>query len=152
VRRPNLLLIALAVLAFLGISALLARAFNADGTERSAITSLIQAEGAGSAPRMRLQLDNCSSTPACRARTATLAASLRRPGGVVILTLDTSASFTLASSTGTARVAWDTTASKLPIVQCVRVHRAGSVLTGFTVHLVRLSARIKSDSDCPSRF
>jgi hypothetical protein len=152
VRRANLLLIALAVLVFLGISALLARAFNADGTERSAITSLVQAEGAGSAPGIRRQLDNCASTPACRARTAMLAASLRRPGRVVILTLDTSASFTLTSSTGTARVAWDTSASKLPIVQCLRVHRAGDVLSGFTVHLVRVSARIKSDTDCPSRF
>ena len=150
-RRANLLLIALAVIAFLGISALLARAFNADGTERSAITALVQAEGAGSAAGMRAQLANCA-TRSCRAHTAALAATLRRPGRVVILTLDTSASFSLTGTTGTARVAWDTTAAKLPIVQCVRVRRAGNVLTGITVNLLRLSARIKSDSECPRRF
>lgn len=150
-RRANLLLIVVGVIVFLGISALLARAFNADGTERTAITSLVQAEAAGDASGVRTRLDACGGA-ACRARTVTLASSLRRPGHVVILTLDTSASFSLSATTGTARVAWDTTASKLPIVQCVRVHRAGSILSGFTIHLVRLSARIKSDADCPSRF
>ena len=149
-RRANLLLIVVGIIVFLGISALLARAFNADGTERAAITSLAQAEAAGDAAGIRAQFENCGA--ACRTRSATLAASLRRPGHVVILTLDTSASFSLTATTGTARVAWDTSASKLPIVQCVRVHRAGSVLSGFTVHLVRLSARIKSDAECPSRF
>ena len=150
-RRANLLLIVVGIIVFLGISALLARTFNADGTERAAITSLVQAEAAGDAAGIRAQLENCGAA-ACRARAATLATSLRRPGHVVILTLDTSASFSLTATTGTARVAWDTSASKLPVVQCVRVHRAGSVLSGFTVHLVRLSARIKSDAECPSRF
>lgn len=150
-RRLNLLLIAVGVLVFLGVSALLARAFNADGNERAAITALVEAEAAGNAAGMQAHLDGCN-TSACRAHTSALASALRRPGHVVILTLDSSASFSLSGTTGTARVAWNTTASRLPIVQCVRVHRAGNILAGLTIHLVRLSARIRSDSDCPSRF
>ncbi len=151
-RRIRLLLIAVVVLAFLGISALLARAFNADGNEHAAITSLVEAEAAGDAPAMDAKLDGCGPVSRCAARNRGLAAALRRPGGVEILQLQTSASFSIGSTTGTARVAWDTAAAKLPVVQCVRVHREGNVLAGLTIHLVRLSARIRSDSDCPSRF
>jgi len=44
VRRPRLIAsIAVGLIVFLAISALLARVFSADGAERSAITSLLQA-------------------------------------------------------------------------------------------------------------
>jgi hypothetical protein len=43
-------------------------------------------------------------------------------------------------------------AGSLPIVQCVRVHRAGNVLSGLRVELLALSRRIASDSDCPASF
>ena len=52
---------------------------------------------------------------------------------------------------GTNRVAWKSPSS-LPIVQCVRVHRAGDALSGLRIELQSLSPRIKSDADCPAHF
>jgi hypothetical protein len=152
VRRPRLLLIIVGVIVFLAVSALLARSFNIDGVERSDITTLVSAEAAGDAAKMDAAIDGCRTNAACRARNVQLASELRRPGSVEILQLPSSHSFSLVGSKGFTRVAWDTNRSRIPIVQCVRVHRRGNVITGLSVHLTRLSVRIKSDSDCPSRF
>ena len=46
-------------------------------------------------------------------------------------------------------MAWDVGWS-LPIVQCVRVRRAGNVLSGLRVELLEISPRIKTDADCPA--
>ena len=49
-RRSNLVaLIALGIVVFVVVSALLARAFSVDGAEQSAITSVLQAEARGDA-------------------------------------------------------------------------------------------------------
>jgi hypothetical protein len=151
VRRLYLVLIAAAVVVFLAVSALLARVFSVDGAERSAITGLIQAEARGEASGMLTQIDGCSQSAACRVRVSQDAAALTRPGTVSSLQLQTSAGFSLGSTVGTARVAWKTPAS-LPIVQCVRVRRAGNALSGLRVHLLELSGRIPSDGSCPARF
>jgi hypothetical protein len=37
-------------------------------------------------------------------------------------------------------------------VQCVRVRRAGNLLKGFKIHLLRVSVRIKSDHACPAHY
>jgi hypothetical protein len=50
-----------------------------------------------------------------------------------------------------ARVAWQAGGS-LPIVQCLRVRRAGNAVSGLRVELLELSRRIASDADCPARF
>jgi hypothetical protein len=152
VRRLRLLLIVVGVLVFLAVSSLLARSFNIDGTERSDITSLIRDEAAGDAAKMDAAIDGCRANADCRARNAQLAAELRRPGQVEILQLPSSHSFSLVGSRGFTRVAWATNQNRVPVVQCLRVHRLGNVLTGLSVHLTRLSARIRSDADCPSRF
>jgi hypothetical protein len=152
VRRSRLLaLIAAAVVLFLFISALLARAFSVDGAERSAITDLIQAEARGNSQAMTTRISGCATDAACRARAAANAAALRRAGTVSIAQLQSSAGFSLTGSVGTARVAW-VAGSSLPIVQCVRVRRAGDVLAGFRIELLRISVRIKSDADCPASF
>ena len=62
-----------------------------------------------------------------------------------------SVGFSLSTTVGTARVAW-LVGGSLPRVQCVRVRHAGNVLSGFTVLLLRVSARIGTGDDCPSRF
>jgi hypothetical protein len=150
-RRLYLVGIALAVLLFLLISAVLARVFSIDGTERTAITLLVKDEATGNQSAMIGRIKGCASSAACRARVATDASALRRSGAVSILQLQPSAGFSLTSTVGTARVAW-TAGSSLPVVQCVRVLRAGDALTGFSVELLRLSRRIPSDSDCPKRY
>ena len=68
-----------------------------------------------------------------------------------MIELDPSASFSLGSTLGTARVAWRIGES-LPIVQCVRVRRAGNLLSGLRVELLEISRRIPSDKACPARY
>jgi hypothetical protein len=152
VRRLYLLLGALAILVFLGISVLLARAWNAEGTERSDITSLVRAEAGGHGQAAVAAVRKCGAAPSCRSRLTTLSQGLRRPGRVEILQLQPSTGFSLTGSLGVARVAWNTTQRPRPVVQCVQVRRAGNVLTGLDVQLLALSAPIKNDADCPRRL
>jgi hypothetical protein len=146
-----LLLIAVAILIFLAVSAVLARVFSADGAERSAITALVRAEARGDQNGMLNRISGCRQSPACRARVAYDAAALTRPGALSILQIQPSSGFSLTSTLGTARVAWNA-GSSLPIVQCLRVRRAGNALKGLKIELLEISIRIASNADCPSRF
>jgi hypothetical protein len=146
-----IVLIVLGVLVFLAISTLLARVWSAEGAERSAITALVQAEARGDQTAMLSRIRGCGASTSCRARVAQDVAALRHPGKVSILQLQSSAGFSLTGSVGRARVAW-TAASSLPIVQCVRVRRAGNAWRGLRIELLAISPRIKSDADCPASF
>lgn len=151
-RRSYLLaLIGLGLVVFLVVSALLARAFSVAGAEQSAITDVLQAEARGDASGAVAKIENCGSSPACRARSQLNAAALKAPGSVSVIKLDPSAGFSLGSTLGTARVAWRI-GGGLPIVQCVRVRRAGNVLSGLRVELLEFSRRIPSDHACPARY
>lgn len=151
-RRAYLVaVIAAGVVVFLAISAILARALSVDGAERSAITSLIEAQARGDTDAMVTQLLHCRTSSACRARVAYNAAHLTRPGSISIIQVQPSAGFSLTGTLGTARVAWNA-GSSLPIVQCVRVRRAGNVLSGLHVELLEISLRIPSDQACPARY
>ena len=151
-RRAHILLIAGAVVVvFILVSALLARVFSADGAERSAITSLLDAEAKGDTTGVISQIQGCSTSESCRARAAANVDQLQRPGAVSILQLQPSAGFSLGSTLGVARVAWRI-GSSLPIVQCVRVRRAGNAISGLHVELLEVSPRITSDDPCPTRF
>lgn len=149
-RRQYLALIAGAIVIFLVLSALLARVFSADGAERSAITALIQAEARGDQAGIVSRIEGCSASASCRARAAADAAALARAGAISIIQLQSSAGFSLSGTLGTARVAW-TVGGSLPIVQCVRVRRAGDAISGLRIELLAISARIHSDADCPAR-
>jgi hypothetical protein len=144
-------LIGLGLVVFLLISAVLARVFSVDGAERSAIVGLLEAQARGDAHAMVARIYGCAERPACGQRAAVNAASLKRSGAVVILELNPSAGFSLSSTVGTARVAWRA-GSSLPVVQCVRVRRAGNALSGLRVQLLEISLRIKSDTSCPARY
>jgi hypothetical protein len=144
-------LIAVAVVLFLAVSALLARIFSADGAERSAITALVQAEARGDTNGMLERLQGCRASPSCRARVAQDITGLQHQGQVSIIQINPSAGFSLTSTLGTARVAWSV-GSSLPIVQCVRVRRAGNAISGLRIELLEVSVRIKTDADCPARF
>jgi hypothetical protein len=143
--------IGLAVVLFLVVSALLARAFNVGDAEDAAITSLVQAEARGDTTQVISLVTGCRASAACRARAAANTTALRHPGKVAIAEINPSSTFSITSSTGTARVAW-LAGNSLPRVQCLRVRHAGSVLQGFTIELLTVSRRIASDADCPTRF
>jgi hypothetical protein len=147
-RRLYLFGIALGVLLFLAISAVLARVFSVDGAERSAITSLVQIEAKGNADGVINRLDGCVQDAACRARAVADAAVLKHSGSISILQLEPSAGFSLTGTLGTARVAWNVGGS-LPIVQCVRVRRAGNALSGLRVELLSISPKLAGDATCP---
>ncbi len=150
-RRKIVSLIVAGVALFLVLSALLARSLSVGGAEDSAIADLVKAEARGDLNGVLGLVDGCRQAAACRSRAATNVRALTRAGTVSIIQIQPSAGFSPTSTVGTARVAW-LVGSSLPRVQCMRVRHTGNVLTGFQVQLLKLSVRIRSDADCPSRF
>ena len=151
-RRAYIVAIAAAILLFLVISALLARVFSANSAEQSAITALVQSEARGDVNAIVGDITGCQADAACRQRAATNAAALQHPGSISIIQLQPSTSFSLGGTEGTARVAWNTGSYQRPIVQCVKVRRAGNPISGLTVELLEVSRRIPSDAACPARY
>jgi hypothetical protein len=152
VRRLYLFLIAAGLVVFLAVSAMLARVWSAQGAESAAIITLVKDEAHGDQAGVIAQITGCRGDAVCRARAAVNVAALRRPGAVLIITLQPSTGFSLVGSTGIARVAW-LVGSSLPIVQCVLVRRAGNAISGLRVRLLRVSLRIHpSNRPCPARF
>ncbi len=141
--------IAVAVVLFLVISALLARVLSANGAEQSAITALVQAEAAGDVNAILGDIVGCRTNPRCRQTASTNATRLRHAGTISILQLTPSTNFSVAGTLGTARVAWDV-GSSLPITQCVRVRRTGDAISGLRIELLAVTPRLASDAVCPS--
>jgi hypothetical protein len=150
-RRLIIVSIVAGVIVFLAIATMLTRAFNVGDAEDAAITSLVQAEARGDTGEVISLVTGCKASAACRARAAANTAALRHPGQVSIAEINPSSTFSVASTSGTARVAW-VAGNSLPRVQCLHVRHAGSVVEGFTIQLLVVSRRIASDADCPSRF
>jgi hypothetical protein len=151
VRRVYIVGIVVGILLFLVISAVLARVFSANSAEQSAITSLVQSEANGDMNAIVDQIQGCRADTACRQRAAVNAAALKHAGAVSIIQLQPSTSFSLGGTEGTARVAWNVGGS-LPIVQCVKVRRAGNPISGLSVQLLEVSKRIASDTACPAHY
>lgn len=149
-RRPlRILLVVLAALAFLAISAALARVLSANGAERTAIERLLGAQARGDAAGVIARIDGCAASAACQATARANAARLRSSGDIVLVRFDPSTNFSLGGSEGVARVVWKTP-SRLTTVQCVRVRRGGDVLHGLSIELRSLSRPIPRESSCPS--
>jgi hypothetical protein len=144
-------MIVVAIALFLLISGVLARIFSADSAERSAITSLIQAEARGDQQAMLGRIQDCAANAQCKARIVHDAAALRRAGAVSILQLESSTGFSLTGTLGMARVAWNAGGS-LPIVQCVEVQRAGNAASGLRIALLGITAKLSGDASCPQRL
>ena len=149
-RRPaRILVLALALLAFLAVTLALGRVLSANGAERSAILALVEAQARGDAAAMIDRIEGCARRPACVETARENASELRSPGRVELVRLDASTSFSPAGSDGVARVVWKTP-SRTTVVQCVDVHRGGDVLSGLTIELRALTRPIGRESSCPS--
>jgi hypothetical protein len=146
--RVRLLIIGIAVVAFLGISLLLARVLAADSRERSDVADLMRAQARGDTASMLAQLTGCGQDPACAARVRANVARLRRPGAVKLVRFDASTSFALSAHTGPARVVWNTSRVHRPVVQCVIVRRTGNVLSGPGVQLRSVSGPLPGSAEC----
>jgi hypothetical protein len=134
------------------VSAVLARIWSGDSAEQSAVTALVRDEARGDAAAMIASIKGCASSPVCRTRAQYDAAALKRPGNVSVIDYGSSTGFSFGSTLGTARVAWEVVTRSKPVVQCVRVRRAGNVFSGITIELLEISKRIGSGSDCPARY
>ena len=134
-RARRRLLIALGVILFLAISALLARFLTSDNLEREQDVALIEAEAKGDAggvistaqrlPREPIVRGDCSAKNASNPR-------LRRAGEVKILSLNSATANSPTGATGKTRLAW-TVLGQLPVVQCIEVRRSGNALTGMHI-------------------
>lgn len=140
-------LLVVGVLAFLVVSAGLARVLTAGDAERSEINLVVKAEARGDAGAVIRAITGCAAKPACVARQRVNAAALRRPGKPKLLRLDPTTRIVLGDSRGTTRVAW-IPAHGRPIVQCFSIHRTGNVIAGMGVQVTDVSKRIRSDADC----
>ncbi len=148
-RRTRILIVTgFLVFVFLGISAMLARALSAAGTERNRALDVARAEARGDAAAVLRMTPACETEPACAATAREFVAKLKRPGDVEILRYDPSVQVTFTRTVGTGRIAWRAGREGLPVVQCVRVRRDGP-LTGNTVELLSISAPIGNESACP---
>lgn len=146
-RARRILLIAIAAVLFLAISAILARFLQVENVERDDEVALLQAQAAGNVAGMLEQLSGCSANQSCVATVRANAASLRRAGDVKILKLDSPTAYALTGATGRSRVAW-TVIGRNPVVQCALVRRTGNVLTGLSVSLLALSTPIPNTGVC----
>jgi hypothetical protein len=147
-RRALIPLVAVGVLVFLAISLLLARYLNTESEERGAVFALLQAQARGDANAMLKRLDGCAREPRCVATTRKNATRLKRPGEVKILAYDSHTAYALGGKRGPTRVAWTVIDRGLPVVQCVDVQRAGTVLAGRAIRLRRLSPPINRQGSC----
>ena len=145
-RTRILIVVGFLVFVFLGISAMLARALSAAGTERSRALDVAKAEARGDADAVLEQLPACAAEPACARVTRERVAALERPGEVEILTYRPSVRVTMTRRSGTGRVAWRAGTSQ-PVVQCVQARREGP-LTGGGVELLAISQPIALDAGC----
>jgi hypothetical protein len=132
--------IAAAIVAFLAVSAILARWLQADGDERARVVRLLEAQARGDAGAMARELGGCDA--ACRR----LAGRLRRAGEVEIVRYDSGTARSLGAARAPTRVGWRTPRS-LTVVQCVGVARTGSV-ADRRVRLTDLSAPIARQGSC----
>lgn len=152
-RRKRLIaLVIVAVVVFLAVSAVLARVWSGDGAEQSAVTTLVGEEARGDAAAMIATMYRCSTSPSCRARADADAATLKRAGTVSVLQYQTSTGFSLSTTNGSGRVAWEIVGRTRPIVQCVRVRRAGNAISGIHIELLAITLRLKSGATCPTHF
>jgi len=139
--------VAAGALVFLAVSALLARFLSTENAERDKEATLLQAQARGDVAGMLAELDGCRERPSCVATVRANAMRLRRPGAVKILSLKSGTAYALTGATGKTRLAW-TVIGRLPVVQCVDVHRSGNPVSGITVTLRSLSAPIANEADC----
>ena len=140
--------LAAAVVAFLVVSAIVARWLQADNAERAKVVRLLQAQTAGDPRAMAAELDGCDA--ACSAKLERLAERLSGEGEMEIVRYDSQTSRALGADRGSTRVVWQRGGQDrlLPTVQCIDVRRTGTAVTGPGVTLVGLSAPIGREASC----
>lgn len=144
--RRRRTLVALVVLLFLAVSAVLARVLSVEGQEREAVLQVLRAQARGDAEAVLDRLTACDGPCARAVRAAT--ARVAGPGDVKLVRLDSGTSYALGTSQGTSRVVWVRGEDGRPVVQCFQVRREGSVLTDRSTSLLRVGPPL-ADNEAP---
>jgi hypothetical protein len=147
-RRPRLLLVVPLVVVFLAAAFVVARFLTLENRERDAIFALVRDESMGDAAAVLARLEACDA--ACAAKVRATTARVRATSDVdevKIARLDSGTSYSLGTAEGWSRVVWVATTDARPVVQCVRVRRHGSPLTGRSVSLLRVTAPLADNED-----
>lgn len=127
---------------------LVTQLLSAQSKERSVVVDLLRAEARGDAPALVAGIDGCRARPGCVAAARRHASRLRRAGKVEVVRFDQPSRYALSSRTATMRVVWRA-GNELPVVQCARVRRQGSIVGGFDVTVLTLGDPIGRESVCP---
>jgi hypothetical protein len=143
----RLLVIVLALAAFVVVTVVLARWLTTPNEERDQVTQLLKAQARGDADSMLDRLDGCLHRPSCVGTVRDNATRLRSPGEVEIVAYDSSTAYAFGSGSGPTRVVWRTP-DRLTTVQCVEVRREGSIVSGPSVRLTGVSAPIARTAAC----
>lgn len=141
----------MAALVCVALSVGLARILAAGGAERTAVDDLVRAEARRDVGGATGRVRGCSADARCRSAVNAAVGRIARPGAAQVLRLDPGTGFSLGGSTGSARVAWKV-APALPVVQCVRVRRAGNAVTGLRIELLAVTPPLEREASCPQAF
>jgi hypothetical protein len=146
-RRSRIAVIAFAGLAFVAVSALLARMLSVGNAERDAVTAVVRAQARGDEATVLARVRGCRTDDRCRAQVHGALAGTRRPGEVKVLRFDGPSGLALGGRQGTARIAWKA-GRRLPVVQCVKLRTDGNPVTGYSVRVLALGAPIGREAGC----
>ena len=146
-RRRRTVVIALAALAFLVVSALVARVLAVGSAERQAVVAIVRAQARGDEQGVLTRLRGCREDARCLAQVRGVLARTRRPGEFKVLRFDGPGGLALAGRRGTARIAWKA-GRALSVVQCVKVRTDGDPLSGYSVRVIELRSPIARDGSC----
>lgn len=146
-RRARIALIAVGVLAFVLVSALLARVLTVGNAERSAMLELARAEARADERGVLRRVSGCRAQSACRERLPRILARVRHAGEVKILRFDGPGGLAVTGRSGAARLAWKA-GDGFPVVQCFGLRTEGDPLRGYSVHVDSVDAPIRLDASC----
>lgn len=142
-------LILLGLVVFVAGSLAVGRVLAARGAERSLLEGVIRDQAKGDSAALAAGLPACGAGTKCRAQTEALVAKVSGPGKPLeILQITGGVGSGPGPAEGVARIAWHT-GGGLPVVQCVAVKKSGSVISGFSLKIVKVSNPIAREGACP---
>jgi hypothetical protein len=146
-RRARIALIVLGVLAFVLVSALLARVLAVPNAERTAMLELARAEARADERAVLRKVSGCRRESTCHERLPRILARVSHPGEVRILRFDGPSGLAITGRTGRARLVWKA-GDGFPIVQCFQLRTKGDPLQGYTVQVASIDDPIQLEGSC----
>ena len=148
-RPVRITLVLIGVIVFVAGSLAMGRVLAARGAERSLLEGVIRDQAKGDSAALASGLPNCETGTKCRTQVDALVKKVSGPGKPLeILQITGGVGSGPGPAEGVARIAWHT-GEDLPVVQCVVVKKSGSVVSGFSLEIVKVSNPIDREGACP---